>query len=276
MDQEQQLTVGEVMNLIWTHYSDLKVNYPQWWEILMQNLTATENDQEVLPLEDLKTSISFLTKIIKCWKMNSATWQVDSYEKLAARSSKLVGVTFRTSLPAIVPKKLIDLVESLLPQGDSIEEDSSVSVSTKTTSTSSTTAHTPTTRAGANSQRGPRSKTTFDQAFEREFRLADSKNETGLTSSSISRQMGDDVNCLSCVEPLGEYRMELKIWRARDIEEVPSSEWWKLVRDKAVLNYNKDSKLDMSVVKVFEEGLKHIRAQENRECSSQPKRSRKN
>jgi hypothetical protein len=276
MEQEQQMTVGELMNLIWTHYSDLKVSNPQWWEILMENLTSTENDQEALPTEDLKTLITFLMKIIKCWKMNSATWRVDSYEKLAERSSKLVGLTFRTSLPVIHPKKLIDLVESLLPQEDSIEEDSFASVSTKTTSMSSMTAPTQTIRVGANSQKGPRSKTTFDQLFEKEFRLAGSKSETGTTSSSISRQMGDDVNCLSCVEPFGDFRLELKIWRARDIEETPSSEWWKHVRDKAVLNYNKDSKLDTSVVKVFEEGLKHIRVQENRECCSQTKRFKKN
>ncbi|MBF7709459.1 hypothetical protein CUR00_19525, partial [Acinetobacter baumannii] len=181
----------------------------------MENLTSTENDQEALPAEDLRTLITFLMKITKCWKMNSATWRVDSYEKLAERSSKLVGLTFRTSLPVIHPKKLIDLVESLLPQEDSIEEDSFASVSTKITSMSSMTAPTQTIRVGANSQKGPRSKTTFDQLFEKEFRLAGSKSETGTTSSSISRQMGDDVNCLSCVEPFGDFRLELKIWRAR-------------------------------------------------------------
>lgn len=165
MEQEQQMTVGELMNLIWTHYSDLKVNNPQWWEILMENLTSTENDQEALPTEDLKTLISFLMKIIKCWKMNSATWRVDSYEKLAERSSKLVGLTFRTSLPVIHPKKLIDLVESLLPQEDSIEEDSFASVSTKTTSMSSMTAPTQTIRVGAKFAKGTEIKDNIRPAL---------------------------------------------------------------------------------------------------------------
>lgn len=71
--------------------------------------------------------------------------------------------------------------------------------------------------------------------------------------------MGDDVNCLFCVELFGDFWLELKVWRVCDIEEIFLSEWWKYVWDKVVLNYNKDFKLDMSVVKVFEEGLKYIR-----------------
>ena len=89
-------------------------NHPMWWNLLMENVSTSLEDQNSTYLSEFDTLKTAIQKISKAWTFNYKKWSVDTPELLFDKTSRLLAGIYQMSWSSEMLTTVEDLCNGLL------------------------------------------------------------------------------------------------------------------------------------------------------------------
>lgn len=247
--------------------SDKRSKFITWHTLFSVN-TAWEND---IPDRLVEATNILRGAILPNWEQLKDSLALSSQTFFERISELAPSITHPLSFPEEV-EMLTTYVTNLFKRQGVTRDLSFSSPSTKTTYTQSMIAHGPTGPVDVPGKER-RGKKSYAAHFDDVFQQGVSQRETGSVSCSISRQTVDGYDTLKSEQQLEDFVLDLKIYRASDIEKMDVKDWWTVASDKIKITYTKQDRLRILLDQVKERSVTLLQDQEYTAMSS--KKSKK-